>query len=85
MGMKLAKDIPLYICGGMGRNLIWDIPLDICGEHGKETGLVVIGKKLVVLQDQTFLDVNVMFYGSKKSILNNAVTPGQYLFLKSSY
>jgi hypothetical protein len=47
--------------------------------------MVVMGKKLVVVQDQTFLDVNMMFYGSKKSILNKAVTPGQYLFLKSSY
>jgi hypothetical protein len=30
--------------------------------------MVVMGKKLVVVPDQTFLDVNMMFYGSKKSI-----------------
>jgi hypothetical protein len=36
--------------------------------------MVVMGKKLVVVPDQNFLDVNMMFYGSKKSILNKAVT-----------
>ena len=38
--MKLVKDIPLYICGGDGKEtgLGYSI-IYICGEHGKETGL----------------------------------------------
>ena len=36
MGRKLVKDYIFVV--GMGRKLVWDIPLYICGGDGKETG-----------------------------------------------
>lgn len=41
-----------------------------------------MGRKLV--RNKAVLDVNRLFYGSKKSIKSEVVTQEQYLFLKST-